>query len=116
MKRLFSLLVLCASLPAAALEPDAVAQNRRTVLERYLTAAEAHRMVDANPAGTLFIDVRTPAEVSYVGIPAGMDANIPFLLIDFDYFDPKTRSTGIRISCGRSRRGSRPRAWSATPT
>lgn len=92
MKSVLPLLVLCASLSAAAVEPEAVAQNRRTVLERYLSAAEAHRLVDANPSGTLFIDVRTPAEVSYVGVPAGMDANIPYLLIDFDHFDPKTRS------------------------
>ncbi|WP_018228863.1 rhodanese-like domain-containing protein [Methyloversatilis universalis] len=92
MKSVLPLLVLCASLSAAAVEPEVVGQNRRTVLERYLTAAEAHRLVDANPSGTLFIDVRTPAEVSYVGVPAGMDANIPYLLIDFDHFDPKTRS------------------------
>ncbi len=91
MKRLFSTLVLCASLPAAAVESDAVAHNRRTVLERYLSAAEAYRLIDSNPSGTLFIDVRTPAEVSYVGTPAGMDANIPFMLVDFDHFDLKTR-------------------------
>jgi hypothetical protein len=39
----------------------------------------------------LFLDVRTQAEVSYVGAPHGMDANIPFMLVDFDHFDTRTR-------------------------
>ncbi|WP_018410361.1 rhodanese-like domain-containing protein [Methyloversatilis thermotolerans] len=92
MRRILIALVALAVPLAHAAAPEDVAKERRTVLERYLTASEAHAMVSANRSRVLFIDVRTQAEVSYVGIPEGLDANIPFLLIDFDHFDSKKRS------------------------
>jgi rhodanese-related sulfurtransferase len=91
MRSIFLALALCACSSAHAIDPAAVPPDKRTVLDRYLTAAEAHRMVSENPGGTLFLDVRTQAEVMYVGVPAGMDANVPFMLVDFDHFDAKSR-------------------------
>lgn len=92
MRKILTALVLSACTTAHALDADSIPKDRRTVLDRYLTSGEAHELLRANPAGTLFIDVRTQAEVSYVGLPAGLDANIPYMLVDFDYFDPKKRS------------------------
>lgn len=34
---------------------------------------------------TLFIDVRTRAEIAFVGIPENVDANIPFMFMSKDY-------------------------------
>ncbi|MFH1814879.1 MAG: rhodanese-like domain-containing protein [Pseudomonadota bacterium] len=83
------LFFLCGS--ASAIDVSEVPADKRTTLDRYLTAAEAHRMVSESAANILFLDVRTQAEVSYVGAPAGMDANIPFMLVDFDHFDTRSR-------------------------
>ncbi|MBV5284626.1 MAG: rhodanese [Methyloversatilis discipulorum] len=91
MRSIFLALALCACSSAYAIDPAAVPPDKRTVLDRYLTSTEAHRMLSENPGGTLFLDVRTQAEVSYVGVPAGMDANVPFMLVDFDHFDAKSR-------------------------
>lgn len=91
MRSTLVVLALCACSSAYAIDPAAVPPDKRTVLDRYLTSAEAHRMLNENPGGTLFLDVRTQAEVSYVGVPAGMDANVPFMLVDFDHFDAKSR-------------------------
>lgn len=91
MRSIFLALALYACSSAYAIDPAAVPPDKRTVLDRYLTSAEAHRMLSDNPGGTLFLDVRTQAEVSYVGVPAGMDANVPFMLVDFDHFDTKSR-------------------------
>lgn len=91
MRSIFLALALYACSSAYAIDPAAVPPDKRTVLARYLTSAEAHRMLSENPGGTLFLDVRTQAEVSYVGVPAGMDANVPFMLVDFDHFDAKSR-------------------------
>jgi rhodanese-related sulfurtransferase len=91
MRSTLVVLALCACSSAYAIDPAAVPPDKRTVLDRYLTSAEAHRMLSDNPGGTLFLDVRTQAEVSYVGVPAGMDANVPFMLVDFDHFDAKSR-------------------------
>lgn len=89
----FALTACCSA--ASALDAAGIAPDRRTVLDRYLDASEARDLVQANPAGTLFIDVRTQAEVSYVGVPVGIDANIPYMLVDFDYFDARKRSYAL---------------------
>lgn len=84
-------LLLCLCGGAFAIDVSEVPTDKRTTLDRYLTSAEAHRMVEARAASILFLDVRTQAEVIYVGAPAGMDANIPFMLVDFDHFDTRSR-------------------------
>ena len=84
-------LLVCLSGSAHAIEPSEVPDSKRTTLDRYLTAAEAHRMVSEHGNKILFLDVRTQAEVSYVGAPLGMDANVPFMLVDFDHFDTRSR-------------------------
>ncbi len=83
------LLVFCGS--ALAIGPAEVPESKRTTLDRYLTSVEAHRMLSERAQDRLFLDVRTPAEVSYVGAPVGMDANVPFMLVDFDHFDERSR-------------------------
>lgn len=83
-------LLVCLSGSAHAIEPSEVPDSKRTTLDRYLTAADAHRMVSERGDKILFLDVRTQAEVSYVGAPLGMDANVPFMLVDFDHFDTRS--------------------------
>jgi rhodanese-related sulfurtransferase len=91
MNKLLITLLFCLCGSASAIDVSDVPADKRTTLDRYLTAVEAHRMVSERAANVLFLDVRTQAEVSYVGAPAGMDANIPFMLVDFDHFDSKSR-------------------------
>jgi rhodanese-related sulfurtransferase len=91
MKTTLACLLLCCSLNAFAIDAAEVPADKRTTLDRYLTSVEAHRMLSERAADVLFLDVRTQAEVSYVGVPSGMDANIPFMLVDFDHFDAKSR-------------------------
>lgn len=59
----------------AADVPDA----KKTTLGLYMTAAEAGKIVQSDAAKVLFIDVRTPAEVMFVGSAEPTDANIPFV-------------------------------------
>jgi rhodanese-related sulfurtransferase len=57
-----------------------VPANKRTVRGLYLTAADAYEMVREDPAGTLFIDVRTRGELQFIGMPTIADAHVPFLV------------------------------------
>jgi rhodanese-related sulfurtransferase len=91
MKTPLACLLLCFSCSTFAIDSAEVPADKRTTLDRYLTSVEAHRMLSERAADVLFLDVRTQAEVSYVGVPSGMDANIPFMLVDFDHFDAKSR-------------------------
>ena len=89
--RLLGLLLAAAvvvSAPAHAFDPAAVPAPKRTKLEQYFSAQEAASFLSQNAAKTLFLDVRTPAEILYLGMPAGADANIPYMIPpDFPEWD-----------------------------
>ena len=78
------LLVLAVSFAHAA-PATAVPEKWHTPYGLYLTPQEAYDMKLANPAGTLLIDVRTRAEVKYIGLAEGVDANIPIRTLDPEY-------------------------------
>lgn len=56
--------------------PEELPQSKRTPLGLYLTPTEAHRALLADP-GILFVDVRDPVEITFVGHPGGLDRIIP---------------------------------------
>lgn len=66
-----------------AVDAASVPELKRTQLGLYLTAAEAYEM--ATKEKVLFLDVRTRAEVNFLGIPTVADANIPYMEIDSLY-------------------------------
>jgi len=53
---------------------------KRTSCGLYATAQDAYDMVKEAPGKVLFIDVRTPAELQFIGMPTLVDANVPVLL------------------------------------
>jgi len=57
-----------------------VPANKRTTRGLYLTATDASELVGENPAGVLFIDVRTRGELEFNGMPAQVDAHVPYLI------------------------------------
>ncbi len=67
-------------------------QKKQTPFDLYLTAVEADSMKKASGDKVFFVDIRSPAEVTFVGIADNIDANIPFLLPDFSQWDEKKKS------------------------
>jgi len=93
MSHLFATLALLVfAVPAAAqdirssVDAAALPASKATPLGLYLTPADAHAALQDNP-DILFIDVRDPIEVAFVGHAAPMDANVP-LRIATHAFDP----------------------------
>lgn len=80
-----SLMSLLGFSTTAALAVDAasVPELKRTQLGLYLTSAEAYEV--ASKEKVLFLDVRTRAEVNFLGIPTVADANIPYMEMDNMY-------------------------------
>lgn len=73
----------------AQVDPASVPEIKRSRLQLYLTAREAHDIYSREPARTLFLDVRTRAEAMYVGVPSDADALVPYvehqeLMTDWD--------------------------------
>lgn len=52
--------------------------NKQTTLGKYLTSKEAYPLVTGARDKTLFVDVRTAAELTYVGVPDALDVHVPF--------------------------------------
>jgi rhodanese-related sulfurtransferase len=66
---------------------DHLIKKKQSESNKYLTATQAYNIVKANGNGVLFIDVRTPAEVEFVGWAPLVDAVIPYMTNDFDEWD-----------------------------
>lgn len=73
-------MVLLVSGGAYAVDPASVPKAKQTKPGLYLTARETMELVGKNPSGVLFLDVRTPAEVMFIGMPTSTDANVPYML------------------------------------
>jgi rhodanese-related sulfurtransferase len=65
--------------PATAIDASAVDSCFHTPSGLYVTPLEAHRMKLGEPQRVLLVDVRTRAEVQYVGFTEFADANIPLM-------------------------------------
>ncbi|MDH3761737.1 MAG: rhodanese-like domain-containing protein [Gammaproteobacteria bacterium] len=80
---LFALLISMQVSQAAPI--DAVKPKWRTPFDLYLTPQEAYQKKLADGDATLLIDVRTRAEIKFIGIADTVDANIPVRMLRDDY-------------------------------
>ncbi|MGO8953577.1 MAG: rhodanese-like domain-containing protein [Rhodomicrobium sp.] len=71
---------MLASTAALAFDPALVPQAKRTKANLYLASEEVTAFLAARGGRTLFVDVRTPAELMYVGSTPLIDANVPLKL------------------------------------
>ena len=83
MKRVVAILSLFAFLTVSTLsiasDDSSLAKKKQTKLGLYMTSPEALNHVTNNIKKTLFIDVRSRAEVNFLGTPTIIDANIPYM-------------------------------------
>ena len=74
----------------AAEKPKSV--KKQTLSAKYLTAKEAYDLKQQKGKDLLFVDIRTPSELVFVGTPKNLDINIPFLTLDYKQWDEKKSS------------------------
>ncbi len=74
----------------AADKPKSI--KKQTIADNYLTAKEAYDLKHQQGAKLLFVDIRSPSELVFVGAPQNMDINIPFLTLDFKHWDSHSGS------------------------
>lgn len=75
-------ILLSITASAYAISESELPGKKQTELKLYLTATEAYTMINNNSNKTLFVDVRTRAEVNFLGTPTLIDANIPYMTPD----------------------------------
>ena len=81
---------------AWAADASVVKTKWHTPFGLYLGPQEAYEMKLADPAGVLFVDVRSRAELQFVGYPDLIDANIPIFL--FQGYEWKPKADGVHGS------------------
>jgi len=74
---------------AGDVDPATVPAPKQIISKNYLTAKEAATMKQNLGAKALMVDVRTPAEIEYVGVADPVDANIPYMMDDYGVWDDK---------------------------
>lgn len=96
-KIIILLLLVCMAVPTTSfafdikttVTNDTLKKKKQSESNKYLTAKEAYAVLQANRDKVLFIDVRTPSEVEFVGWTPLVDAVIPYMDNDFDEWDEK---------------------------
>ncbi len=64
-------------------------KKKQSAAGLYLTPKEAYDMKQANPGKVLFVDVRTPEELYFVGHAVNIDKNIPLKYVDYSRTNKK---------------------------
>ena len=78
-----------AAAPVAALDASKVPGGKKTKLGLYVTPKEAYELMQKNKGKALFVDVRTPGEVEFLGTAGVTNAHVPYELIDTSKWDAK---------------------------
>lgn len=70
------------SASAVAQDWSSLSKKKQTKLGLYMTAKQAYEHTMGNMDKTLFVDVRTPSELNYLGAATVMDAHVPTVFMD----------------------------------
>ncbi len=83
--------LFAAPLTAQAIDPATVPEIKKTTLGLYIEAKDIPEFLKKNPK-TLFLDLRTPEELLFVGMPIGIDGNAPFGVMNYKKWDEKKKA------------------------
>ena len=87
----FVTFVLLAVLSGSVMAEDwsTLSKKKQTTLGLYMTSTQAYDYMMEHLDDTLFLDVRTPSELNYLGVTSVMDANVPTDTMDGSKWDDK---------------------------
>jgi rhodanese-related sulfurtransferase len=66
-----------------------LSEKKQNKLGLYMTTAQAYTHTMDNMDKTLFLDIRTPSELNYLGAATVMDAHVPFVFMDTNGWNDK---------------------------
>ena len=92
--------VFSASALAVTLTPDQVPEPKRTQAQHYLLPQEVFEFKTKDAAQTLLVDIRTPAELQFVGHAPLIDGNVPYISYDYSEWDGKIKEYKREFNSG----------------
>ncbi|MES9833391.1 MAG: rhodanese-like domain-containing protein [Candidatus Thiodiazotropha sp. DIVDIV] len=85
---------------ATAANTDNIPSKKQTKLGLYLTAKDAYEL-KSEKSNVIFVDVRTRAEIAFIGMPLTSDANIPYMVSgDWGTWDEKKKNYKLEPNSG----------------
>jgi rhodanese-related sulfurtransferase len=75
--------------------PEPKKAKAKTKLGLYTTATEAAKYLKKDK-NAIFIDVRSPAEVKFIGVAKRMDFHVPYMILDNNKYVAKKGSYGMK--------------------
>ncbi|MES9853873.1 MAG: rhodanese-like domain-containing protein [Candidatus Thiodiazotropha sp. L084R] len=85
---------------ATAANTDNIPSKKQTELGLYLTAKDAYEL-KSEKSNVIFVDVRTRAEIAFIGMPLTSDANIPYMMPgDWGVWDEKKKNYKLEPNSG----------------
>lgn len=94
--RLFLLALALFSFNAHAVDPATLSKEKISKLGLYIEAKDIPAFLEKHGKNkVLFLDLRTPEELLFVGVPDGIDGSVPFGIMYYDKWDEK-KSTYVR--------------------
>lgn len=97
--RLIAVLLCFISVSAWAVDAHNLPKKKTTTQGLYLTSHEAYQLMQKESDKTLFVDVRTRAEVNFLGMPTVADANIPYMKLSEWYaWDEKKKQFKMELN------------------
>ncbi|MCG6969640.1 MAG: sulfurtransferase [Gammaproteobacteria bacterium] len=95
----FALLLCFVTVSAWAVDAQTLPKKKTTTQGLYLTSHEAYELMQKETDKTLFVDVRTRAEVNFLGMPTVADANIPYMKLSEWYaWDDKKKQFKLELN------------------
>jgi rhodanese-related sulfurtransferase len=97
---LSAVLLLVFVTTASAETTNNIPSKKQTALGLYLTAKDAYDL-KSEKSDVIFVDVRTRAEVAFIGMPLVSDANIPYMMSgDWGNWDEKKKNFKLEPNSG----------------
>lgn len=96
---LIAVAIAFASQATLAVNSADLPKKKRTKAELYMTPEQAWDYLQANGDKSLFLDVRTRAEVNFLGMPTVVDANVPYMVMNEWYaWDAKKNNFKMEVN------------------
>jgi rhodanese-related sulfurtransferase len=85
---------------AVTLTVEQVPESKRTQDQHYLLPQEVFDLKTKEAHQTLLVDIRTPAELQFVGYTPLMDGNVPYITYDYSDWDAKNKEYKREFNSG----------------
>lgn len=86
------LTAIFAPMSSAAVDPSTLPKIKISKLGLYLEAKDVQGFIKKHSPKVLFVDVRTPEEQLFVGVPEGIDGTTPFGIMNYAKWDEEKKT------------------------